>query len=56
MKNQNKVKKQQISRKDALKKIGYYGKYVTLTAIGTHILLKPKKAQASSLDSPGTGF
>ncbi len=56
MKSQNQAKNRQISRKNALKKIGYYGKYIALTAIGTHILLKPKIAQASSLDSPGTGF
>jgi len=47
---------QDISRKDALKKIGSYGKYAALTAIGTYALLNPKKAQASSLSSPGTGF
>ena len=47
---------QDISRKDALKKIGSYGKYGALTAIGTYALLNPKKAQASSLSSPGTGF
>ena len=47
---------QKISRKDALKKIGDYGKYTALTAIGTYMILSPKKAQASSPESPGTGF
>lgn len=45
-----------ISRKDALKKIGNYGKYTALTAIGTYLLLNPKKAQAMSPGDPGTGF
>ena len=45
-----------ISRKDALKKIGNYGKYAALTALGTYIILHPKKAQASSPDAPGDGF
>ncbi len=47
---------QEISRKDALQKIGTYGKYAALTAIGTYIMLQPKKAQAASPDNPGTGF
>jgi len=37
-----------ISRKEALKKIGNYGKYTALTALGTYMLLNPKKAQAFS--------
>lgn len=56
MKNQTEKKDQEISRKDALHKIGNYGKYAALTAIGTYILLSPKKAQAASPDDPGTGF
>jgi hypothetical protein len=56
MKNQNENKDQKISRKDALQKIGNYGKYAALTAIGTYILLNPKKAQASSPEDLGTGF
>jgi len=39
-----------ITRKAALKKIG---KYTALTAIGTFIILHPKKAQASSPDRSG---
>ena len=47
---------QDVSRKDALKKIGNYGKYTALTAIGTYLILNPQKAQATSPASPGTGF
>jgi hypothetical protein len=47
---------QDISRKDALKKIGNYGKYTALTAIGTYLILNPQKAQAGSPSDPGTGF
>lgn len=56
MKNQNEHKNPKISRKDALQKIGNYGKYAALTALGTFILLSPKTAQAASPDNPGTGF
>ena len=34
-----------ISRKDAIKKMG---KYAALTAMGTFMILNPKKAQAQS--------
>lgn len=47
---------QEITRKEALKKIGDYGKYTALTALGTYILLHPKKAQADSPEDPGTDF
>ena len=47
---------QDISRKDALKKIRNYGKYTALTAIGTYLILKPQKAQAGSPPDAGTGF
>ena len=40
-----------INRKEALKKNGKYGKYTALTALGTFIILHPKKAQASSPNS-----
>ena len=54
MKNQNnKNEEQDISRKDAIKKMG---KYAALTALGTFIMLNPKKAQAQSPLDPGTGF
>ena len=45
-----------ISRKEALDKIGTYGKYAALTALGTYIMLSPKQAQAASPITPGTGF
>lgn len=48
-----------ISRKDAIKKIGNYGKYAALTALGTYLILNPQKAQATSPTSPpspGGGF
>ena len=45
-----------ISRKDALKKIGSYGKYAALTALGTYLILNPQKAQAQSPEDPGSGF
>ncbi|SEC85084.1 MULTISPECIES: hypothetical protein [Tenacibaculum] len=45
-----------ISRKEALKKIGNYGKYTALTALGTYLLLNPKKAQAQSPEAPGEDF
>ena len=49
--------KSEISRKEALKKIGNYGKYTALTALGTYMILNPKKAQAASdLVSPDTDF
>ena len=48
--------KEEISRKEALGKIGNYGKYAALTALGTYLVLSPKKAQAASLEAPGVGF
>ncbi|SDS08640.1 hypothetical protein SAMN05216503_1931 [Polaribacter sp. KT25b] len=51
-------KNQDITRKDAIKKIGNYSKYAALTALGTYMILSPQKAQASSVapEAPGTGF
>jgi hypothetical protein len=51
---ENKV--QEITRKEAIQKIGNYGKYAALTALGTYLILNPQKAQASSPEAPGTGF
>ncbi|MDG1040613.1 MAG: hypothetical protein P8H13_06985 [Polaribacter sp.] len=45
-----------IDRKEAIKRIGGYGKYAALTALGTYLILSPQKAQATSPKSPGTGF
>ena len=42
-----------ITRKEAIKKMG---KYAALTAIGTFMILNPRKAQAQSPSNPGTGF
>jgi hypothetical protein len=56
MKKQIENNSQDISRKDALKKIGSYSKYAALTALGTYMILNPQKAQASSPAAPGAGF
>jgi|TARA_B110000093_G_scaffold104475_1_gene112297 hypothetical protein len=56
MKKQIENNSQDISRKDALKKIGSYSKYAALTALGTYMILNPQKAQASSPADPGLGF
>jgi hypothetical protein len=48
--------KEEISRKEAIKKIGNYGKYAALTALGTYMILNPQKAQANSPEAPGEGF
>ena len=42
-----------ISRKEAIKKMG---KYAALTAMGTFMILSPKKAQAWSDPGPVPGF
>ena len=54
--NNTKNTQDNISRKEALSKIGNYGKYAALTALGTYMILNPQKAQAASADPPGTGF
>ncbi len=46
----SKKQKEEITRKEAIKKIGNYGKYTALTALGTYLILNPKKAQAQSFD------
>ena len=55
MKNQD-TNSTNITRKEAIKKIGNYGKYAALTALGTYMILNPKKAQAQSPAAPGNGF
>ena len=42
-----------ISRKEAIKKMG---KYAALTAMGTFMILSPKKEQAQSSPGPVPGF
>lgn len=57
MKKNIKNKQEEITRKEAIKKIGNYGKYTALTALGTYLILSPQKAQAASAPAdPGTGF
>jgi hypothetical protein len=55
MKN-NKKQTAEISRKEAISKIGNYGKYAALPALGTYLILSPQKAQASSAEAPGAEF
>ncbi len=52
-----------MNRREAINKIGDYGKYASLTALGTYLFLNPLKAQAFSavnadpvFDDPGGGF
>ena len=47
---------EEITRKEAVKKIGNFGKYAALTALGTYMILNPQKSQAQSPETPGTGF
>jgi|TARA_B110000967_G_scaffold19424_1_gene18106 hypothetical protein len=56
MKNQVENTSDSMTRKDAIKKIGNYGKYTALTALGTYLILNPQKAQATSPTDPGAGF
>jgi hypothetical protein len=57
MDTKKKKSKEDITRKDAMKKIGSYGKYAALTALGTYLILNPQKAQAQSPpDNPGGEF
>lgn len=51
-----KTEDKNIDRKEAIQKIGSYGKYAALTALGTYLILNPQKAQASSPEDPGSGF
>tara|TARA_R110002049_G_scaffold4842_10_gene34241 strand:- start:4337 stop:4498 length:162 start_codon:yes stop_codon:yes gene_type:complete len=51
-----KTNKENINRKEAIKKIGNYGKYAALTALGTYLILNPQKSQAQSPEVPGTNF
>ena len=44
------MSKKELDRKQAIKRLG---KYAAFTALGTFMLLNPKKAQASSPPPPG---
>lgn len=50
-----KKNQENITRKEAIKKIGNYGKYTALTALGTYMILNPKTAQAASSAPAATG-
>ena len=57
MENSKNTNQKEITRKEALEKIADHGKYAALTALGTYLLLDPKKAQAASGPTPpGGGF
>ena len=57
MQNKMKHNQEEITRKEAIKKIGNYGKYAALTALGTYMILNPQKSQAASVPAnPGGGF
>lgn len=56
MKKHLNKKQEEITRKEAIKKIGNYGKYAALTALGTYMILNPQKSQAQSIGDAGTGF
>lgn len=45
-----KIDNNQITRKEAIKKMG---KYAAVTAIGTFVILNPQKVQANSAQPPG---
>tara|TARA_R110002074_G_scaffold80661_5_gene181191 strand:- start:1468 stop:1647 length:180 start_codon:yes stop_codon:yes gene_type:complete len=58
MKKNNKIQDvpEEITRKEAIKKIGNYGKYAAFTALGTYMILSPQKTQAASPPGVGDGF
>jgi hypothetical protein len=56
MKKQIDNTSESMTRKDAVKKIGNYGKYAALTALGTYLILNTQKAQAESPAEPGSGL
>lgn len=58
MKNKKQIENK-ITRKEALKRIGNFGKYTALTSLSTYMILNPKKAQAQSeilCEAPPSGF
>lgn len=57
--NTPKYNKETLTRKQAITKIGNYGKYAALTALSTYMILNPKEAQAASttpLEPGGEAF
>lgn len=65
---QSLTKDNDITRKEAIRKIGTYGKHAAFISLSTYLILTPKKGQAQSvvggagsgtgsgLDDLGTGF
>ena len=53
LKKESNLVEMSITRKQAIKKLG---RYAGLTALGTFMILSPKKAQAQSPQQPGFGF
>lgn len=49
------IDKKKISRKEAIQKLGKYGKFTALTAFGTFAILNPQMAQAFSDQGPFGG-
>ncbi|MFT6065172.1 MAG: hypothetical protein ACJAYY_001137 [Paraglaciecola sp.] len=47
---------EEITRKEAIKKIGNYGKFAAFTALGTYMILNPQKTEAASTEATGFGF
>lgn len=47
---------EELSRRNVLKKMGTYGKYAALTALGTYAILNPMQAQSVSISVGGGGF
>lgn len=46
-------KSKEISRKEAIRKVG---KYAAVSAVAMMVVLSPKKAQAFSVPEPGIGW
>ena len=47
---------QKITRKEAINKIGNYGKYAALTALGTYMILNQKKHKLKAQKHLGQDF
>ena len=57
MENNIDKNQEEVTRKDAIKKIRDYGRYLYLSELGTYMLLNPQKSKASSpIPNPGDGF
>lgn len=48
MKNQKHKQQEEITRKEAIKKIGNYGKWTALTVLGTYMILDPQSTSTKS--------